>query len=202
VVAPAATRPPSKALLPRIVVPDASLARVAHELPQKFAFFSTAEDAAASTPDPKDTGADLMRLGRIAGYVRGRNARGAFSPRPPNGLLTVGTSAILWRDARSAAASIKRDMADDKRFRGKRIQGALLVSFAATKVVSLGSEGALLHIHTRRSGADQFTTQVVFRVESLRGNVVVARSDSRNADATALDLAKQLTRRMLKTLRK
>src|SRR4051812_12343280 len=98
----AAARPPLKALLPRMVVPDASLARVARELSETFAFFSTADDAAASTADPKDTGADLTRLGRIAGYVRGRNAAGAFSARPPNGLLTVGTSAILWRDAHSA----------------------------------------------------------------------------------------------------
>jgi hypothetical protein len=38
-------------------------------------------------------------LGRIAGYIRGRNAIGAFARRVPSGLLVVGTSAILWRDA-------------------------------------------------------------------------------------------------------
>jgi GNAT superfamily N-acetyltransferase len=199
-VAPATAQTP-KVLLPRMVVPDASLARLSG-LPQKFAFFATAADAAASTSDPSDTGADLRRLGRIAGYVRGRNAAGAFEARAPKGLLTVGTSVILWRDARSAAASIRRDIADDKRFRGKTVGGAKLVSFALTRVPSLGIGAALLHIHVRPTGGtDRFVTSVVFLVGSLRGNAIVGRGGNRSADATALQLAKQLRSRMLAVLR-
>jgi hypothetical protein len=199
--APAGAGQARKALLPRMVIPDASLARLGG-LPQKFAFFATATDAAASSPDPNDTGAGLRRLGRIAGYVRGRNAPGAFSPRAPKGLLGVATSVILWRDARSAAASIRRDIADDKRFRGKAVEAGKLVSFAATKVPSLGIGAALLHIHTRPAGGtDRFTTSVVFRVESLRGNAIVVRGDRKKADTLALRLAEQLRRRMLTVLR-
>src|SRR6476620_10104575 len=116
--------------------------------------------------------------------------------------LLVGTSAILWRNARSAAASIERDIADYRRFRGKTLEGELLVSFAAKKVRSLGLGAALLHIRGRPTGGtDRFITSVAFRVRSLRGNAIVVRSDKRSADATALQLAKQLRRRMLAALR-
>ena len=200
--APAGAGQAPKALLPRMVIPDASLVRLGAGLRNKFAFFSTAKDAAASTSDPSDTGADIRRLGRIAGYVRGRNAPGAFSPRAPKGLQGVATSVILWRDARSAAASIRRDIADDKRFRGKAVEAGKLVSFAATKVPSLGIGAALLHIHTRPAGGtDRFTTSVVFRVGSLRGNAIVVRGDRKKADTLALRLAEQLRRRMLTVLR-
>jgi hypothetical protein len=200
-VAPAAAQT-AKALLPRMVVPDASLARLAGGLGHKFAFFSTAADAAASTPDPNDGAADMRRLGRIAGYVRGRNAVGAFSRRAPKGLLVMGTSAILWRGTRFAAASIERDIADYKRLRGKALEEGLLVGFRSTKVSSLGSGARLLHIHARPTGGtDRFTTSVVFHVRSLRGNAIVVRSDRKNADTTARHLAEQLRRRMLATLR-
>jgi hypothetical protein len=122
-VAVAPARPPTRAQLPGIVLPDAVLAHVAPGLRQRYAFFSTGEDAAASTADPNDTGADLKRLGRLAGYVRGRNAPRAFSPRAPRGLLAVGTSVILWTDASAAAASIQRDIEDGKRFSGKHVAG-------------------------------------------------------------------------------
>jgi hypothetical protein len=198
--APAAAQTP-KSLLPRMVVPDASLVRLAGGLRQKFAFFSTAADSAASSADPNDTGADARRLGWIAGYVRGRNAAGAFSRRAPKGLLAVGTSAILWRAPRFAAAAIERDIADYKRLRGKALEDGLLVSFAATKVSSLGSGARLMHIHGRpKGGTDRFTTSVVFHVRSLRGNAVVVRSDRKNADAMARHLAEQLRRRMLTVL--
>ncbi len=200
--APAGARQAPKALLPRMVVPDESLARLGDGLRHKSAFFSTPADAAASTPDPDDTGTDMRRRGRLAGYVRDRTATGAFSPRAPKGLLVVGTSVILWRNARSAAASIERDIADYKRFRGKTLEGDLLVSFAATKVRSLGLGAALLHIRGRPTGGtDRFITSVAFRVRSLRGNAIVVRSNTRTADATALQLAKQLRSRMLAVLR-
>jgi hypothetical protein len=200
-VAPAAAQQPPKSLLPRMVIPDASLARLGSGLRQKSAFFSTPADAAASTPDPNDTGADLKRRGRLAGYVRGRNATGAFSRRAPKGLLAVATSVGLWRDAQAAAASIERDIADFKRFRGKAIEGGLLVSFSARKVPSLGDGAALLRERTRpKGGTDRFITAVVFRVRSLRGNVAVVRGDRTEADAIALRLAPQLRRRMLAAL--
>jgi hypothetical protein len=98
---------------------------------------------------------------------------------------------ILWRDARSAAASIQRDVAGWKRFRGKTVDGDLLVSFAATKAPSLGLGAVLLHIHRRPTGGTgRFITSVAFRVRSLRGNAIVVRSDKRSADVTALQLAK------------
>lgn len=200
-VAPAAARQPTKALLPRMVVPDASLARLSDRLRQKFAFYSTPQDAAASSVDPNDTGADLRRMGRLAGYVRGRNAAGAFSRRAPKGLLVVGTSAILCRDARSAAASIKHDIAVSKRLRGKAIDSGRLISFAATKVPSLGTGAVLVHVRVRpRGGTDLFTTAVAFPAGSLRGNTTVVRGDRKNADTMALHLGQQLRRQMLVTL--
>jgi hypothetical protein len=200
-VGPAAAQRPSKALLPRMVLPDASLVALAGGLGQKFEFFSNANDGAASSPDPKDTGADLRRLGRIAGYVRGRNAAGAFSRRGPERLQAVGTSAILWRDARAAAASIERDTAAANRLRGKPVQGGFEVSFAATKASSLGAGAMLWHLRARQTGGtDRFTTQVVFRVGRLRGNAIVGHGDNRYDDAAALQLADQLRRRMLATL--
>jgi hypothetical protein len=200
--APAGAGQAPKALLPRMVVPDASLARLGDGLRRKFAFFSTAQDAAASTPNPNDAAADVRRLGWIAGYVRGRNAVGAFSLRAPKGLLAVGTSVILWRDARSAAASNRRDIADQKRLRGKPVEGGRLVSFSTTKVPSLGIGATLSHAHLRPTGGtDRFSTDVVFRVGSLRGNGIVVRTDRKKADTLALRLAEQLRRRMLNVLR-
>ena len=201
--APAGAQQAPKALLPRMVVPDASLARRGDGLRRKFAFFTTARDAAAGTANPNDTAADVRRLGRIAGYFRGRNAVGAFSLRAPRGLLGAGTSVILWRDARSAAASIRRDIADQKRLRGKRIEGGRLVNSSTTKVPSLGSGAILSHTHLRPTGGtDRFSTDVRFRVGSLRGNATVVRSDRRKTDTLTLRLAAQLRRRMLAALRR
>lgn len=200
-LAAAAEPKPTKALLPKMVVPNASLARLGDQLRRKFAFFSSDRDAALSSPDPNDTAADLRRLGRIAGYVRGRNAVGAFGRRPPKGLLAVGTSAILWRDARSAAAAIRRDIADQKRLRGKAVEGGRLVRFAARKVPSLGRGAVLSHADFRPTGGThRFSTEVTFRVGSLRGNAIVIRRDRKNADSMALHLGKQLRHRMLTTL--
>jgi hypothetical protein len=185
-----------------MVVPDAALARLASGLPHRFAFFSTAEDAAASSPDPRDTGATMKRRGRIAGYVRGRNTPSAFARRAPKRLLAIGTSVILWRDARAAAASIERDLADEKRLTGRTVGGNLLISFSATRVPSLGAGAVLQHIRARPlDGTDRFTTQVVLRVGRLRGNAIVVRGDRRDADSLALRLARQLRRRMLAALR-
>lgn len=193
---------PSKALLPKMVLPDASLAPLADGAHQRFAFYANADDAAASSPDPNDKGADMRGRGRIAGYVRGRNVRGAFGPSALRGLVTLGTSVILWNDGRSASASIKRDLASARRFAGKRIQSGLLVSFAARKVPSLGPDAALEHARGRPpGGSDRFSTSVVFRVGSLRGNAVVSRGD-RFADAAALQLARQLKLRMAAVLRR
>lgn len=192
---------PSKALLPKMVIPDASLARLADGARKRFAFYSNAKDAALSTIEPNDTGADLRRMGRIAGYVRGRNVARAFAPQAPKGLLTMGTSVILWRDGRSAAASIKRDLASGKRFSGKHLQGGALVSYAARKVPSLGAEAALVHMRVRPTGGTKhFSTSVMFRVGPLRGNAIVSRGD-RFADGAALQLAKQLKQRMIAVLR-
>ena len=196
-----AVLPPSKALLPKMVIPDASLARLADGARERFAFYSNAKDAALSTIEPNDTGADLRRMGRIAGYVRGRNVAGAFARQAPKGLLTTGTSVILWRDGRSAAASIKRALASGKRFSGKPIQAGLLVSYAARTVPSLGAGAALEHIRGRPpGGTNRFSTSVMFRVGSLRGNAIVQRGD-RFADGAALQLAKQLKQRMIAVLR-
>jgi hypothetical protein len=67
-----AAQPPTRSQLPKMVLPDAALKRLASALPPRVAFFSTAAEGASSTPDPHDTAADLKRLGRIAGYVGGR----------------------------------------------------------------------------------------------------------------------------------
>ncbi len=197
-----AAQSPTRAQLPKMVLPDAALEHVAGGLPQGFAFFSTAEDAAASTFDPHDTGADLKRLGRVAGYVRGRNARGAFSPHAGRGLLAVGTSVILFRDASAAGASIQRDIAAGKRFSGKAVEAGFLVSYTSSRVPSLGSRGALEHVHARPTGgSDRFVTSVLFLVGQLRGHATVNRGDRTNADRVALDLAQQLRRRIVATLR-
>ncbi len=200
---PAGGRQASKAILPQMVIPDASLTRLGGELRRKYAFFATAEDAAVSTADPNDTAADMRRLGRIAGYVRGRNAMGAFTPRAPRGLLAVGTSVILWRDSRAAAASIERDIAEGRRFRGKAVEGGVLVDVDVTREPSLGPAAALQRTHARPTGGtDRFNTALLFRVGSLRGNAVVVRSDAQSADRTALRLAEQLRRRMVAALRR
>ncbi len=183
VAAPAAARQPSKAPLPRMVLPDASLAGLAGGLGEKFAFFSNANDGAASSPDPNDTGADLRRLGRVAGYVRGRNTAGAFSDRAPKRLLAVSTSVILWRDAGAAAASIERDIAAGRRFRGKPIeggldrelcrdQGAVVRSGRSAHALTFAPDGLNRSLHDASD----------FRVGPLRGNALVVHGDKRYDD--------------------
>jgi hypothetical protein len=185
-----------------MVIPDAALARLAPGLPRTYAFYATAEDGAASTADPNDTGADMRRLGRITGYARGRNAPGAFTPRAPKGMLALGTSAILWRDAQAAADSIERDLADGRRFRGKAVEGGVLLDVDVIDEPTLGDGAALVRTHARPTGGtDRFTTGVSFRVGSVRGNAVVVRSDEMSADATALQLARRLRRRMIAAIR-
>jgi hypothetical protein len=77
----------------------------------------------------------------------------------------------------------------------------LLVSFVATKVPALGIGAVLMHGRSRPTGGtDRFATQVVFRVGQLRGNAIVVRGDGGNADTLALELGKQLRRRMLAAL--
>jgi hypothetical protein len=192
---------PTRGQLPKMVLPDAVLRRAAGGLPGSFAFFATAEDAAASTFDPDDTGADLKRLGRVAGYVRGRNARGAFSP-PGEGLQAIGTSLSLFKGVSAAGAAIERTVAEGKRFSGKALAEGDLVRYTASRVRSLGSGGVLEHFRVRSTGGtDRFQTGVLFRVGQLRGNVFVSRGDRTNSDRLALDLARQLQRRIITTLR-
>ena len=195
---------PTRAQLPGMVLPDAVLGRAVGglRLPGSFAFFATAEDAAASTFDPDDTGADVKRLGRVAGYVRGRNARGAFSP-PGEGLLAVGTSVSLFNGVSSAAAAIERNVTEGKRFSGKALAEGVLVSYTAGRIRSLGSGGVLEHFRVRSTGGtDRFLTGVLFRVGQLRGNAFVTRGDRTNTDRLALKLARQLQRRIITTLRR
>ena len=185
-----------KATLPQMTVPDATLKRVAPSLSQKTAFFTTHDDAAASTFDPNDTGADLKRLGRVAGYIRGRIGS------ETTGLSGVATSVILWRDARVAATSITRDAADGRRFRGKNVAPGVLVSFDAKKIPALGRGAELWHFHVRgASGVERFTTSVVFTIRALRGNALVIRGDNKEADALALQLARDLESRIVARLR-
>ena len=201
VLVPAA-QSPTRAQLPEMVVPDAALRDLAGGLPGSFAFFSTAVDAAASTIDPNDTGADLKRLRRVAGYVRGRNTRGAFSDRGARGLQAVGTSVTLFRDAPAADASIQREVAAGKRFNGKVLKEGVIVSFRSNKVPSFGSRAVMEHLHARSTGgSDRFGTAVLFRVGQLRGFATVSRGDRKNADRLALALAEQLRRRIVATLR-
>jgi hypothetical protein len=198
-----AAQTPTRSQLPKMVLPDAALKRVASALPQRVAFFSTAAEGASTTPDPHDTAADVRRRGRIAGYVRGRSAPEALAARARSGLLAVGSSVILYRNASAAAASIQRDIAAGKRYTGKKVEGGLLVGYSAKSVPSLGRAAALLHIHGRPTGGtpDRFATHVVFLVRQLRGNATVNRADRTNADRLALDLAEQLRRRIVATLR-
>jgi hypothetical protein len=185
-----------QAQLPAIVLSDATLAKISDRLHEKFRFFSTAADAARSTLDPNDTGEDLKQLGRIAGYVRGRNAHGAFTEHPPNGLLTVGTSVTLWRGAAAARASIRRDAADRKRFAGTKLPGGQLVSSTCSQVKKL--DATLCREHTRSArGIDFFGTSVIFSVNRLRGSAIVLRHDGANKDALALSLAAKLRTRAI-----
>lgn len=201
VLVPAA-QSPTRAQLPKMVVPDPALRSMAGGLPQSFAFYSTAVDAAASTIDPGDTAADLKRLGRLAGYVRGRNARGAFSDHGRRGLQSVITSVSLFRDASSAGASIRREVAAGKRFSGKALKGGVVVSYRSKEVPSFGRQAVMEHLHARSTGGtDQFGTAILFRVGQLRGSASVSRADRKNADRLTLDLAGQLRRRIVATLR-
>ena len=193
----AAQAVPTRGQLPAIALPDSVLARVSAELREKYAFFSTAADAAASTADPNDTGADLNRLGRVAGYVRGRNVRGAFTYHAAKGLLTVSTSVILWRDSAAARASISLELANQKRFVGKKLPGGLFVSAACSKVGSLAATICHERARPTKGTDDFFGTVVMFNVDQLRGNVIISRSDNANVDTLALSLAAQLRQRML-----
>lgn len=185
-----------RAQLPAIALPDATLAQVSAKLREKYAFFSTAADAALSTVDPNDTGADLKRLGRIAGYVRGRNVHGMFTDRPPKGLLDLRTTVTLWRDSAAARASIRREIANEKRFAGKKLQGGELVSAACSEVRPLSA--MLCHEQTRSTrGTDFFGTIVIFNVDQLRGFAGVVRSDDVNVDGIVLRLAAELRLRAL-----
>jgi hypothetical protein len=70
-------------------------------------------------------------------------------------------------------------------------------------VPSLGIGATLSHAHLRPTGGtDRFSTDVVFRFGSLRGNAIVVRSDRRKTDTLALHVAEQLRRRMLAALRR
>jgi hypothetical protein len=198
-----AAQPPTRSQLPKMVLPDAALKRVAGALPRRVAFFSTAAEGASTTPDPHDTAADLKRLGRIAAYIRGRIAREAVAVRARSGFVSVASTVVLYRNAAAAAASIQRDIAAGKRYTGKEVEGGFLVGYSAKRVPSLGSGAVRLHVHGRPTGGnpDRFVTHVVFLVGQLRGNATVNRADRTNVDRLVLDLAEQLRRRIVATIR-
>jgi hypothetical protein len=107
-----------------------------------------------------------------------------------------------FRDASAARAAIERTIAEGKRFSGKTLKEGILVRYTAGRLRSLGS-GVLEHVRARPTGGgtDRFQTNVTFRVGQLRGNVIVSRGDRTNTDRLALDLARQLQRRIITTLR-
>jgi hypothetical protein len=185
-------------MLPAMARPDTGLATVAPRLPERFAFFISADEAAVTTLDPTDTGPDLQRRGRIAGYIRVR----AAEPSASKGLLAASTSVTLFRHATAAAAAIERDLSDGKRLVGKLVESGSLVSFTFIRVPMLGAGAVLVRTHRKTDGRDIFATDVIVRVGQLRGRASLLRGDRRRMDHTVLDLAAMLRHRMRTTLQK
>jgi len=180
-----------------MVLPDAALAAVAPRLPERFAFSISADEAAVTTLDPTDTGGDLQRRGRVAGYIRVR----AAEPSASQGLLAVSTSVTLFRNAKAAAAAIERDLGDGKRLVGKSIENGSLVSFTFTRVRSVGAAAVLARTHRLTDGHDVFVTDGIVRVGQLRGRASVLRGDRRRVDRIVLALAAKLRQRMVAAMR-
>ena len=125
--------------------------------------------------------------------MRGRNVHGAFTDRPPKGLLQVRTTVSLWRDSAAARASIRREIANEKRFIGKQLPGGQLMSASCSAVRPLSA--VLCHEHARSTrGTDFFGTSVIFTVAQLRGFAGETRSDKVNVDDIVLRLAAELRR--------
>ena len=153
--------------------------------------------AAEDTLDPKDTGAQLARGGRVSGYSLEYDQLSFESLMRGRGVLAVGTSVDDFASPAAARRYIAKQLADGRRYKGKYVEaGFRLTDWTPTPVKGLG-KGAVVIREALRLGDTWFRgTVVVFRMGKLMGSVGVTRADAKSDARYAVRLARVLAQRM------
>jgi hypothetical protein len=161
-----------------MIVPKQDLGALARglKLDGDWSGRSDNKKATEDTIDPRDTARSLARAGRVQGYDLTYSAR-----RRPSalGVLVVSEGVELFRTEKAASAYLKKQFADFKRFRGRKLDGVKLAHVEKFDVhVGDESRGLRLRVVYPSRKVKVFSTLVGFRRGRIVANAsVVLRRD-------------------------
>jgi hypothetical protein len=164
----APARSVKRADLGRMIVSKQDLGPLAKGLPLNGHWSGRSDNKKATedTVDPRDTAKTLTRAGRVQGYDRTYAARSHPSAL---GVLVVSQGVELFHTEKAASVYMNKQLADFKRFRGRRLGGRKLAQVEKFDV-DVGDEagGVRLRVVYPSQRITVFLTIVGFR----RGRVV------------------------------
>ena len=196
-VTSSAASAPARGQLALIVLPKDELGFEARGLEVDIGSGFTDNAAATEgTLDPNDTARQLARGGRIIGYDLSYSDLTLLPLLRGSGLLSIGSSLDLFRNARAADAFITKQLRDARRFRGKFVEFGRLVASSTFSPGTIGDRSVGLRT-TGLIGDKRFhETLVGFRVGALVAAVVVDRADEKATRTMAGRLARSLVERV------
>jgi hypothetical protein len=160
----------------------------------------SAREAAESTTDPDDTGADLRQGGWVDGYeLNYSDPNRSVSSERGEGLIVVGSTVDLFDTETSARSYLLQEIRDFERFRGKEVNGVRLAKFE-TFDVDVGDEGWGIEFTARAGRVTMHVTGVAFRSGRLVADAGFMRADDGTARADALTAARALESRIERVL--
>jgi hypothetical protein len=153
--------------------------------------------AAEDTTDPKDTGPQLGRAGRIIGYDLSYDDLSEATFARGSGLIEIDTSVDLFKSARSADAFLTKQVRDARRFRGKSVDfGVRLVASSTFAVGKIGDRAVGLRITGLLGGKRFYGTISAFRVGPLVASVSYSAADAKPLAAPVARLSRALAQRI------
>jgi hypothetical protein len=187
--------------LARMVVPQKDLGAdvAALKLDAEHSGEVSAQEAAENTTNPKDSARSLRRAGWVSGFELNYSdpSRRALAKR--SGLILTGTTVDLFETDSAARELLVKEVADMKRFAGKRLDGVKLEK-VRTFDVSVGDEAWGL-VYTIGVGKFHLrATSVYFRRGRLLGTSGYLRPDDTVVRAAAIKAARALDDRIQRTL--
>jgi hypothetical protein len=181
-----------------LVVPRAQLGAIAQGLEVELTSGTTTNARAADDSfDPADTAATVTKAGRVAGYTLFYGDLGFSALRKGRGLIDVGTSLDLFRNAAKAQAYELKSLADLRRVQGKSLQGVVIEGATAFPVQGLGPGAVGLRVVQRVGKKRIFGTFVDFQIDKILGEAVINRADPTRVDAQVVAIARKLAGRVI-----
>jgi hypothetical protein len=181
-----------------MVVPPEGIAEHAEslEIDGELSGPSTAADAAEASVDPADTPARIEATGRKAGYDLHFVDPDLSTLDNKAGVVEVASGVELFATPAQAAAYREQVIGAYSRFVGKEISPGVRLVRAEAEEADVGGGARLVRSTLRGDGFVVNSTAIDFGLDEVVATVVVSRADEVDTSPAALELAKELERRI------